>query len=123
MHHFGLVLVPILDYLAKVHLKLAQVGPKLVQVRPKMAQVADFAIPNGHWEAQVADLDVQNGFWDQVNRGEGAPRRHRGGTKEAPRMRQRATKEAPRSDLAVETGPRAPHYQRIQNLQSTINLI
>ena len=44
---------------------------------------------------------------------EEAPRRHRGGTKEAPRMHQGTTKEAPRSDLAVETGPRAPHYQRI----------
>ena len=80
----------------------AKVGPKVLRVAPKFAQVADFGIPNGHWEAQVADLDVQNGPWDQVNRCEAALRRHQGGTKEAPR-----------SDLAVETGPRAHHYQRI----------
>ena len=96
----------------------AKVGPKLPQVGPKFAQVADFGIPNGHWEAQVADLDVQNGPWDQVNRCEAAPRRHRGGTGEAPRMHQGGTeeapgrhqggtREAPRNDLHNDMGPRA----------------
>ena len=40
-------------------------------------------------------------------------RRHQGGTEEAPRRHQGGTREAPRNELAVETGPRAHHYQRI----------
>ena len=64
----------------------AKVGPKLPQVGPKFAQVADFWVQNEPWDAQVADLGGQNGPWDQVEGCEAAPRRHRGGTKEAPRM-------------------------------------
>ena len=66
----------------------AKVGPKLPQVGPKFAQVADFGIPNGHWEAQVADLEVQNGPWDQVKGCEDAPGMHRGCTRDAPGMHQ-----------------------------------